>query len=148
MDNFIPKRVFTLLEAKPSEKIYEVCIVLKDVQGAVSKTAKVLLDASVNIRTATLFDAVDRDGVGYWTSFIDLSKSVTDIKKVEEELRKLDVVRDVKVKEPKPLIYDVVHFPIFHGGSTAVVMPVELFGSLFDEIEKNTDSFRLRSSIL
>lgn len=35
MGNSIPKRVFTFVETKPSEKIYEICIALNDVRGAV-----------------------------------------------------------------------------------------------------------------
>lgn len=136
MENFVPKRVFTLFNAKPNEEIYEICITLKDVHGAVSKTAKVLSDAHVNLRTSILFDAIEKSGVGYWASFIDLSKALKDIKQVEEELRKLDVVEDVKIVKPEPLTYDIIHFPIVHGGSAAIVMPVELFGSLFDEVER------------
>lgn len=136
MENSIPKRAFTLVETKPSEDIYEICVTLKDVYGAVSKTANVLSDARVNIRTSILFDAVEKNSVGYWTSFVDLSKAIKDIKQIEEELRKLDVVQDVKIVKPKPVTYDVIHFPIVHGESAAIVMPVELFGSLFDEIEK------------
>jgi len=136
MENSIPKRAFTLMKMKPSEEIYEICITLKDVHGAVSETAKVLSDTHVNLRTSILFDAVEKSNTGYWTSFIDLSKAIKDIKQIEEELRELDVVQDVKVVKPKPVTYDVVHFPIVHGESAAIVMPVELFGSLFDEIEK------------
>jgi predicted hydrocarbon binding protein len=136
MENPVPKRVFTLLNKKPGEDIYEICITLKDVHGAVSKTAKVLSDSHVNLRTSILFDAVEESGVGYWTSFLDLSKAVNGIGQIEEALRKLDVVQDVRIAKPEPLAYDVIHFPITHGESTAMVMPLELFGSLFDEIQK------------
>jgi predicted hydrocarbon binding protein len=136
MKTFVPKRVFTLLETKPGEEIYEICIILKDVYGAVSKMAKALSDARVNIRASILFDAVEKRGVGYWTSFIDMSNATKDIRQIEKELRKLDVVQGVKIVKPDPLPYDVIHFPIIHGESTAIVMPVELFNSLFDEVEK------------
>jgi predicted hydrocarbon binding protein len=136
MEDLVPKRVFTFFKMKPNEEIYEVCITLKDVHGAVAETARVLSNAHVNLRNSILFDAVEKSGAGYWTSFVDLSKAVMDIKQIEEELRGLDVVQDVKIVKPKPLNYDVMHFPIIHGESVAAVMPVELFGSLFDEIEK------------
>jgi len=136
MENSVPKRVFTFLNMKPNEEIYEICITLKDVHGAVAETAKVFSDVHVNLRTSILFDAVEKSGVGYWTSFVDLSKAVKNIQQLEKELRKLDVVEDVKIVKPEPLTYDVIHFPIIHGESVATVMPVELFGSLFDEIEK------------
>jgi predicted hydrocarbon binding protein len=136
MENLVPKRVFTLLSKKPDEEIYEICITLKDVHGAVSKTAKVLSDAYVNLRTSILFDALEKTSAGYWTSFIDLSRATKDIDQIEKDLRKLDVVQEVKIVKPEPLSYDVIHFPIVHGESAATVMPVELFGSLFDEIER------------
>jgi predicted hydrocarbon binding protein len=121
---------------KPNDEMYEICITLKDIHGAVSETARVLSDAHVNLRTSILFDAVERKDVGYWTSFIDLSKAAMNIKEIEEKLRKLDVVQDVEIVKPQPLPYDVIHFPVMHGESVATIMPVELFGSLFDEIEK------------
>jgi len=31
MENSIPKRAFTFVEARPGEKIYEICIALNDV---------------------------------------------------------------------------------------------------------------------
>lgn len=136
MGNSIPKRAFTFLCAKPGEEIYEICITLKDDYGAVSKATNVLSHAHVNLRAALLSSAVDNSGLGYWASFVDLSKAVKGIKQIEEDLRKLDVVQDVKIVRPEPLTCDVVHFPIVNGNSAATVMPAELFGSLFDEIEK------------
>jgi predicted hydrocarbon binding protein len=136
MKDSVPKRAFSLLNMKPNEEIYEICITLKDIHGAVSETARVLSEVHVNLRTSILFDAAEKSGVGYWTSFIDLSKATTNIDEIEEKLRKLEVVKDVEIVKPQPLLYDVIHFPLMHGESVATIMPVELFGSLFDEIEK------------
>lgn len=136
MEDLVPKRVFTLLNSKHGEKIYEICIALRDVKGAVSETAKVLSDAHADLRSSILFEAVEKDGIGYWTSFIDLSKATKNVAQIEKELRNLDMVENVKIVKPEPLAYDGIHFPIMHGESLAAVMPVELFGSLFDEIEK------------
>lgn len=130
------KKIFAFIETRPEEKIYEVCITLKDVPGAVSKTADILSAANANLRTSTLFDADEQDNTGYWTSFVDVSKAKKNIGQIEKEIRNLDVVKDVKIVQPKPLNYDVIHFPIKFGNSTAMIMPVELFGSLFEETEK------------
>jgi ACT domain-containing protein len=59
MEDYVPKRVFTLLNEKPGKEIYEICITLKDVRGALSETARVLSDANANIRTSIFFDAGD-----------------------------------------------------------------------------------------
>ena len=136
MENSVPKNAFAYVKVRPSEELYEICIMLKDTHGAVAETAKVLSDAYVNIRTSILFDAIEKEKVGYWTSFIDVSKAAKDIVQIEKELRKLDVVQEVKVVKPEPIAYDTIHFPIMHCESAAMIMPVELFGSLFDEIEK------------
>ncbi len=136
MGNSIPKRAFTYLCAKLGEEIYENCIPLKDYYGAASKATNVLSDAHVDLREPLLSSAVDNSGLGYCTSFVDLSKAVQGIKQIEEDLRKLDVVRDVKIGGPEPLTCDAMHFPIVNGNSAATVMPAKLFGSLFDETEK------------
>jgi predicted hydrocarbon binding protein/predicted amino acid-binding ACT domain protein len=136
MEISIPKKTFTFINAKPNEEIYEICIALKDVCGAVASAAEVLSNANVNICTSSLFKADDSVGVGYWTSFIDTANANKNIKEIEKALRNLSAVQDVRVAKPEPLAYDVMHFPIMHGGSAAMIMPVELFGSLFEEIEK------------
>jgi len=136
MENPIPKMAFTFIETKPEEQIYEICIALKDVCGAVARTTKVLSDANVDIRTSTLFKAAGSNEVGYWTSFVDVSRATKSIKEIESALCGLEVVREVKIVKPEPLAYDVIHFPVMHGDSPAIIMPIELFGSLFEEIEK------------
>jgi len=133
---FHPKRAFTLIESRQNEEVYEICVLLKDVQGAVAKTAKTLVDANVNIRTGILFDAVEYEGRGYWTAFIDVSKASKTVQQLEKELKQLNVVLDVKIEKPIPALYDVMHFPILHGTSRAILMPIELFSSLWEEIEK------------
>ena len=51
----IPKKVFTLDEVKPGEKCVQICLVLKDVPGALAKAARFLADAGVNIKTGSTF---------------------------------------------------------------------------------------------
>lgn len=136
MEESIPKNVFTYLKTKPNEEIYEICITLTDTRGAVAEAARILSEASVNIKTSILFDSTHKEKTGYWTSFVDVSSATKNISQVVDELRRSKVVQNVKAVKPEPIAYDVIHFPIIHGESAALVMPVELFGSLFDEIEK------------
>jgi predicted hydrocarbon binding protein len=136
MEESIPKNVFTYLKTKPEEEIYEICITLADAKGAVAEAARILSDASVNIKTSILFGSTQEEKTGYWTSFVDVSGATKNIAKIVEELKKSRMVQNVKAVKPEPVAYDVIHFPIVHGESAALVMPVELFGSLFDEIEK------------
>ena len=136
MSYFHPKRAFTLVEKRPNEEIYEICVLLKDAKGAVARTAKTLADADISIRTSILFDAVEHKGKGYWTAFIDVSKASKTIHQLKEELKQLEEVLDVKVEKPAPALYDTIHFPILHGTSRAILMPIELFSSLWEEIEK------------
>jgi predicted hydrocarbon binding protein len=134
MEGSVPKRALTFIKAKPDEKIYEMRITLKNVRGAVSKTAQVLSEAHVNILSSILFDAAEKTNVGYWTSLIDLSEALKNLEQVEAALQKPDVVQDVEAVKPEPLVFDTLQFPIMHGSSVAVIMSLELFGSVFDEI--------------
>lgn len=136
LSSFPPKRAFTFIESRPNEEVYEISVLLKDVQGAIAKTAQTLADAHVDIRTSILFSAIECEERGYWTAFIDVSKASKTIKQLEKELKKLDVVLDVKIEKPFPALYDVIHFPIFHGNSRAILMSIEFFSSLWEEIEK------------
>lgn len=131
-----PKRVFTLVETNPGDEIYELCITLKDVPGAIAKTAQVLSDANINIKTGSLFYGPEGREKGFWTSFIDVSKSTVKLEELIDKLKELDVVLDVKVEKPAPVAYEVIHFPILHGDRRALVMPIDLFKSLFEEVSK------------
>jgi len=132
----IPKKVFSLEEVKAGEKLYEVCVILKDVPGALAKVAKLFADANVNIKTSTSFYVPSYLEVGFWSSFIDISKAKQSIDELEKELRKLGVVVDVLFEEPKPAPFEVMHFPILHGKGRAVIMPVAVIWTLWEGLEK------------
>jgi len=131
----IPKRTFSLEEAKPDEKLYEVCIILKDVRGAIAKAAKVLADANVNLKTGALFYIPGKSELGAWTSFIDISKATLSIQDLEKKLQGLDEVADVRFEEPKPAPYEMIHFPVLHGKSRAIIMGTQTFATLWEGFE-------------
>lgn len=131
-----PKRVFTFVESKPGEDIYEIRVALKDVPGALAKAASVVAEAGINVKTSIVFATLPAEEQGFWTAFIDVSKSKIQIEELTKKLNELDVVLNVKVIKPKPAAYDIMHFPILHGEERAVVMPISLIGNLFNEIEK------------
>ncbi|MDI6691620.1 MAG: hypothetical protein QME50_07160 [Candidatus Bathyarchaeota archaeon] len=132
----LPKKVFTLDEVRPGEKSHQICIVLKDVPGALAKAAKVLADADVNIKTGSTFYLAEYPNAGIWSSFIDVSKATKNGKEIEEELRKTGMVLDVFIKEPKPTPFESVHFPTLHGTTRAVVIPIGMFWALWDGFER------------
>lgn len=132
----VPKRVFTLEEAKPDEEIYEMCITLKDVPGALAKAAKVLADANVNVKMGSSFYAPGHPGVGFWSSFIDVSKATRSTLQLEEELRRLDVVVDVRLEECKPVPFEIIHFPVLHANTRAAILPIGTLFSLWDGLER------------
>lgn len=135
MSTTIPKRAFSLVEAKEGEKIYELCIILKDAKGALAKTAKVLSDANINIKTASLFYLPKHSDVGSWTCFVNVSKAERSIHELREELQRLDVVLDVKFKEPKPAPFEIMHFPLLHGDTRAVIIPIGMFWAMWNGFE-------------
>jgi predicted hydrocarbon binding protein len=130
-----PKKVFTFLETKPEEKVYEVRIHLKNVREALAKVTKIMADANVSIETGALFYPTKDHQTGFWTLFIETSNSTKNLKMLESELKSLDVVLDVAVEEPKPLAFDVMHFPLLHGNSRAIILPIGVFRALWEGFE-------------
>ena len=120
---------------EPGENLYEICIILKDVPGALAETAKILANARINIKTGSIFNLLSSSKLGAWTSFIDISKAKTDINNIEKELRKLDAVVDVKFVKPFPAPFEVIHFPILHGDLKAAIMPIKIFGEIWEGFE-------------
>jgi len=131
-----PKRVFTFVESRPGEDIYEIRVMLRDVPGALAKTANVIAEAGINIKTSIVFASLPNEKQGFWTAFIDVSNSKIGIDELTEKLNALDVVLNAQIVKPKPAAYDIMHFPIQHGEERAVVMPISLLKNLFEEIEK------------
>jgi predicted hydrocarbon binding protein len=131
-----PKQAFTLTKVAPDEIVYELCIRLKDVPGAIAETAKLLSDSGVNIKSGSLFYSPKSNNIGFWTSFIDLSKANISIEKLDQKLQKLPPVLDVKFEKPKPAPYEIMHFPVMHENSRAIVMPTELFSSMLGGVER------------
>jgi predicted hydrocarbon binding protein len=131
----LPKRDFSVVEVEPGENLYEICIILKDVPGALAETAKVLANTHTNIKTGSIFYLPDGSKLGAWTSFIDISKAKNGINDIEKELRKLDTVVDVKFEKPFPAPFEVIHFPILHGDLRAIIMPIETFREIWEGFE-------------
>jgi len=132
----IPKRVFSVEEVMPGEEIWEVCVIVRDTKGALAKVANVLAEANVNIKTSSLFYLPDRSGVGAWTSFIDVSRATQGIPELEKKLRSLEVVEDVRLEEPKPVPFESLHFPLLHGETRAVIIPIGMFWAMWSNFEK------------
>ena len=132
----IPKRLYSVDVVKAGEKTHQICLVLKDVPGALAKAAKVLADANINIKTGSTFYVTEYPNAGVWSSFIDISRATKNLEEVEEELRSLDVVLDVLFKDPKPAPFESIHFPVLHGNTRAVIMPRGMFWALWSAFEK------------
>lgn len=135
MSTLIPKKVFTMEKVGPDEKLYEVCISLKDVPEALAKTAKVLADANTKIKTGSIFSLPGYPGIRFWSTFIDASRVKQGIEGLVEDLRKLDVIEDVRFEEPKPAPFEVCHFPILYATTRAIVWPIGQFWAIWDAIE-------------
>lgn len=131
----LPKKVYSLDEVRPGEKPHQICIVLRDVPGALAKAAKVMADANINIKTSSSFYVEEYPNAGVWSSFIDISKATKSLEEVEKELRSLDVVLDVILKDPNPTPFESIHFPILHGTTRAIIMPKGMFWALWNAFE-------------
>jgi len=130
-----PKRVFALEKTCRKEDLYQIDVALRDSPGALSQVAKVLADARINIKTGAIFHPNEFSEEGFLTCFIDVNKATGSIEEVEENLRKLNVVQNVKFIQPRPAPFDSFHFPVLHGNSRATIMPLEVFGALWKGLE-------------
>jgi len=135
MSALIPKKVFSMEMAGSNEKLHEVCIFLKDAPEALAKAAKVVADVNANIKTGSIFELPDYPGIRFWSTFVEVSKVAKGVEGLVEELRKLDVVKDVRFVEPKPVPFDVLHFPTLYVTTEALVWPIGNFWALWDAIE-------------
>lgn len=132
----IPKRLFSLEETMPGEKLYEVCVLLKDKPGALAKAAQTLADAGVNIKAESSFYVPNYEGVCFWTAFLDVSKTALNVNSLKETLLDLDVIEDARIEEPSPVPFEVVHFPTMHANTRAIIMPIGSYWALMSRLEK------------
>jgi len=135
MSALIPKKVFSMEIAGQDEKLYEICIFLKDAPEALAKAAKVFADVNANIKTGSIFELPEYPEIRFWSTFVEVSKVAKGVEGLVEELRKLDVVENVRFKEPEPAPFDVLHFPILYVTTQALVWPIGNFWALWDSIE-------------
>lgn len=136
LSTLVPKRLFSLEEVMPGERLFEVCVLLKDVPGALAKTAQALADAGVNIKAESSFYVPNYEGMCLWTAFLDVSKSMLEIDALKKTLLGLDVIQDVRIEEPKPAPFEIMHFPALHANTRAIIMPIGTFWALQDKLEK------------
>jgi predicted hydrocarbon binding protein len=66
---------------------------------------------------------------------VDVSKAERSIPELKEELQGLDVVLDVRFKEPKPAPFEIMHFPLLHGDTRAVIVPIGMFWAMWKGFE-------------
>jgi predicted hydrocarbon binding protein len=132
----IPKRLFSLEEVMPGEKLYEVCVLLKDKPGALAKAAQALADVGVNIKAESSFYVPNYEGACFWTAFLDVSKTTLNIDALKENLLGLDVIEDARIEEPNPAPFEVMHFPTLHANTRAVIMPIGSYWALMSRLEK------------
>jgi len=135
LSTLIPKKVFTMEMVGSGEKLYEICIFLKDIPEALAKTAKVLADANAKIKTGSIFSLPDYPGIRFWSTFIDASTVKRGMEGLVEDLLKLGVVEDVRFEEPKPVPFEVCHFPILYATTRAIIWPIGQFWAIWDAIE-------------
>ena len=127
----VPKKVFTLDDVGSEEKSHQICIVLRDVPGALAKAAKVLANANINVKTSSTFYLAEYPNAGVWSSFVDVSRAKKSVDEIADELRRTGVVLEVFTLEPKPTPFESLHFPILHGNTRAIIMPIGMFWALW-----------------
>ena len=132
----VPKRIYSIEEVKSGERLYEVCIVLRDTQGSITKSFKIFEDANVNIKTGSIFYVPDKKKIRALTFFIDISNATLKIEDIEKKLFDSGEVLNVKFVQPRPAPFEVIHFPVLQGNSRAIILGRNTFATLLNGFEE------------
>lgn len=136
MSLIIPKKAFSLIDVSQSKKFMSYALSSKMFPEPLAEVSAVLANAKINTIMGSMFHVDGRPGLCSWASFIDVSRDTRSIHKLEHEMRKLNVVIDVKVEHTKPASFETIHFPILHRNTRAVIIPIGTLWTLWDGLEK------------
>ena len=95
------------------------------------KILKTILGTGADILTANRSGA---GGVVYMTLFVDLDKTEISAEEIENRLKNLGFISEVSVFEPKPLLFDVAHFPLTNGVERVCVISTAALARMHEEM--------------
>ncbi len=126
-----PKDLFVGVYS-PGRRLVEFQVEKKNVVGALAQISTVIARFGINICSAFV-TAYPEEHRSLFSFIADLTGVDATSEQVAEELRKLDVVLDVKFREAKikGLMVNDSHFPVLAIGERCIILRVETVGDMF-----------------
>jgi hypothetical protein len=132
-DKYLPKDTLTL-EFNPDQKLAHFVVELRNVPGALERSAALATRRRVNILSG-FHHAPSASERAFWSFFADFTDAVVDPSQLAKELGSLASTEHVRLQVPgNGLLMDAFHFPMRWGGKRATMMRTESMGSMFSRI--------------
>lgn len=131
-----PKDVFCGIYA-PNRRLVEFMVEKRNVVGALAKIAERLAEKGVNILSGFLTAHPD-EPVSTWSFVADLTGVDIEPSELAEELKKIDVVLNVKFAEPRfpGLMIDELHFPLRILNEKSITLRVDTFADMVTRLRE------------
>jgi len=124
----------------PGRKLMGLCIIAKNKPGVLAKITSIIADAGYNILYVVINTTPHKvSDTSTVVLYLDLGENFNKIDTVIEELRTLNVIKDVKVfkSELGCLLADKYHFPLMINGVRAVLMALPVLEGLIAITQKH-----------
>ncbi|RLI20983.1 hypothetical protein DRO54_04905 [Candidatus Bathyarchaeota archaeon] len=79
-------------------------------------------------------NSISSKGKTHITLLLDLSKAKISTKELKEKLGKLGFLSEVSILEPKPLFFDVAHFPLTNGLERVCIISTAALAQMHEEM--------------
>ena len=137
-DKFFRKDLFCSVYFKGADLI-QFAVRIKNVPGTIAEVADLLSSRGVNIIHA-FYTAFPSQPEAFLGVFADLRNLTVDPESLVKEIKKIDIVIDVRVSKPiiEGFIVDDIHFPLMVSGERSIVLKVK---TLVDSFKRLREKF-------
>lgn len=104
-----------------SGKVYEILVAGRTAPGVAAKLSAVMADDNVNLHPSGGYYSHE-PGKFVWTTFADLSASMSAIESVKAHLEMLDFVDKVESNRMSDVVFDQYLFPVMAGNDSRVIV--------------------------
>lgn len=135
LDGYLPKQVLTA-EISPTRKLAHFILILRNVKGALERSADVASRNGVNILSG-FHHAPSTSEKALWSFFADLTEATISPERFLTELKSLPTTIDARFQLASGgLLVDRFHFPVEWAGERAVLFRAETLGTIFARVNE------------
>jgi len=132
---YLPKDVLAL-EFNPERKLAHFVVELRNVPGALERSAAVLTRAGVNILSG-FHEAPSKSDRALWSFFADLTDARVEPAQIVQELKSQPTTIDARYESAlHGLLIDGFHFPLRYGGKRAIMMQAYGMGTVLSRVSE------------